>query len=171
MRLPVSKVYRGFSELDRFSDEKCAAYVRTAEQANAIGRLAVQGLVFIMFLPGSCLGGVSLLLVGQLLFGGPDEPDWTPLARLPLMMLGVAAPCIGALMVRDAWLRRMIQRQLERCVCPSCRYSLLGLRPVDGSVVCPECGAKHELASMGLEPADILAPVLVSADVLGDAKI
>jgi hypothetical protein len=168
MRLPISKVYRGFPELDRFSDEQCSAYVTTAERANLLGRLAVQGIVLLMFLPGSCVGGGLMIWAAHLVFGDPDEADWTLLASGLLMTLGVAAPCIGALMVRDTWLRRMIRRQLERCMCPSCRYSLLGLRPANGSVVCPECGAKHELASMGLEPADILAPVLVSGDVLGE---
>ena len=48
MRLPVSKLYRAFPELDPFTDEQCIAYVVTAKQRHRIRTIAGGLVVFVV---------------------------------------------------------------------------------------------------------------------------
>jgi hypothetical protein len=144
MRLPTFKVYRAFPELDRFRDEQCSKFVRSATRgfSRKIVQLVVQGLAFCLVL-GIVVWLVNLLIV----------PYWTSIdtfRREPLgLILGtvILAVClaisiVAAMFARDAWLIRGVRRAMFlRGACDACGYGLIGLGvDAQGRVTCPECG-------------------------------
>ncbi|MCC6320015.1 MAG: hypothetical protein IT438_01085 [Phycisphaerales bacterium] len=154
MRLPVSKVYRAFPELDRFDDLRCEAYVRTVRRA--------QGGIGLLIGFAHVLLGVATTLVMMIVFSmgvatattGQRVPSLVPLGFLVM----VVAPALGAFVgfgLRDRRLRRLLRSQIEQSRCPECSYLPLGLVPADGSIRCPECGGSFTLAELGLTAADI----------------
>lgn len=154
MRLPVSKVYRAFPELDRFDDGRCEAYVRTVRRA--------QGGIGLLIGFAHVLLGVATTLVMMIVFSmglaaatsGRGEPSLVPLGLLVM----VVAPAIGSFVgfgLRDRRLRRLLKAQIAGSRCPECSYLLLGLVPADGSIRCPECGGLFTLVELGLTAADI----------------
>ncbi len=157
MRLPASKVYRAFRELDRFTDEQCGWYVRRAIRKHAIS-MAFMGSV------GTALGGLVFGIVGALavLIGRAIEDgnvhNWMvyhSLAETMLIGVFIAIPAGAGLVtwlwVRDRWLRWAIRRELRRSTCPKCEYQLLGLRVDAGTVRCPECGLQTRLDLLNLD--------------------
>lgn len=156
----MSKVYRAFEELDRFSDDECIGFVKTAERVNRWTRVVVLGIVGLCFLPGGCIGGGLGIGLTNIVFGEVSAPDWRLGVALIFMVVGVGIPTVGGLVLRDVWLRSAVRKQLGRCACPVCDYSMLGLQPTEGAVVCPECGTRHTLSRLGLSNADILVPML-----------
>ncbi|MGD9690657.1 MAG: hypothetical protein AB7K52_13315 [Phycisphaerales bacterium] len=159
MRLPVSKVYRAFSELDRFSDAQCEAWVARARRGH------------VLLIDGSLLSGLALaagVTIGGFLVSWPmldfasRLPDnwWGASARVGLMVVWLAAmmlPGLAPLLARDWSLRWCIRMQLAGAACVRCRYSLLGLRVKRGEITCSECGEVMNLAALGLTPEDIIA--------------
>ncbi len=149
MRLPRSKVWRAFPELDRFDDARCARFVSAVRRG---------------LWPGILRRGLALAVLVALYIAVPLVIAATGLLRIrnptPLMqvlgVLGIFAvfivPAVPALMVRDWVLRRQIRGLLRRRgSCGKCRYGLAGL-PVsdDLVVVCPECGHSTQVdAAMG----------------------
>lgn len=146
MRIPGSKVYRAFPELDHFSDDQCRKFVRAANRgfwwtslrifvwvSGAISVLAVAaiGLSFLTGAWKKWLGDSVVEFVG-------DLSPWLAAALLfPL----------AALVLRDWLLIRLVRSILRtRGCCSRCSYGLLGL-PVDAdlSVTCPECGARTKV--------------------------
>lgn len=146
MRIPGSKVYRAFPELDHFSDDQCRKFVRAANRgfwwtslrifvwvSGAISILAVAaiGLSFLTGAWKNWLGDSVVEFVG-------DLSPWLAAALLfPL----------AALVLRDWLLIRLVRSILRtRGCCSRCSYGLLGL-PVDAdlSVTCPECGARTKV--------------------------
>lgn len=160
MRLPFSKIYRAFAELDRFSDAECAGFVRTAEKANALASACMTIVMVASIAPCGCIGGGLGIYLAHRLVGDPGEPGWPMTAGLALLTLGVTIPSMSGLWIRDVWLRNVVRKQLNRCTCPGCGYSLLGLIPSQGHAVCPECGTRHSLMELGLSTSDILVPML-----------
>lgn len=68
------------------------------------------------------------------------------MAGVMLLTLGAALAPVAAVRTRDVLLRRRLRIvQQERGLCDVCRYSLVGLPVVDGSVACPECGSITEV--------------------------
>ncbi|MCW5766183.1 MAG: hypothetical protein KIT68_09440 [Phycisphaeraceae bacterium] len=152
MRLPLSRVYRAFPELDRFSDELCETYVqRTAQRhSGAWGALNMLALGIAI---------VSTMIVVTILAGRNRPGGWSPHPTLQLCM-ALAAPTLGAiggLVIRDRWLRARLRRALNDTNCDGCTYSLLGLPLTDGFICCPECGRRMRPAERGLTPADFLS--------------
>ncbi|MDX2131383.1 MAG: hypothetical protein SFY69_04960 [Planctomycetota bacterium] len=144
MRLPMSRVYRAFPELDAFSDEQCAGFVRATKRR--LGRRALrvllQGIATVLGM--ACGAGVAWAYSEYVL--GGDSLRLTDAAYLA-MMAGVFVLVIGLggagwLVTRDVLLRRGIRRVLStRGTCPACGYGLTGIPLVaDGRVLCPECG-------------------------------
>lgn len=151
MRLPMSKIWRAFPELDRFDDARCRRYVNEAKRAHAMGGcllilLTMFGLVLWMFSTA-----ISGAIMGRL---DNMRPDWV---YVTLGLTAYGAPPLGVglglLLARDRWLRAAIRDRLNAARCLGCSYSLLGLAPLEGGrvVVCPECGRECELTDEMLE--------------------
>ena len=160
MRLPFSRIYRGFPELDKFSDEECCAYIARARAKHKPSlRVAMACAV-----PVST--AVSLIVLTLMIAAAGWVRAMQPSTlrnklevafdlATPIVVIPVGAVII--LLMYDFWLRWAIRKDLIRAVCPRCGYSLLGLNVVDASVVCPECGDAIRLTNIGLTPADVLA--------------
>lgn len=161
MRIPFSKVYRAFPELDAFSDAECSAYVQAVQRERAISLLATAMFAVVVSL-ASGLGAAYLTWrVLVLIFKVPDDrPTSDGLFGIFFSLIGsvgiLTMASVGFL-VRDLWLRWAIARRLRVARCTGCTYSLLGLSVVEGRVQCPECGQQTRLSDRGLTPADILA--------------
>ena len=141
MRLPLSKVWRAFPELDRFSDEQCRRFVRAARRgAGRVARVAaVVATLFVSWLAGGAL--VTWFTLNPATIGPWERVHgWAVTVVLLGMLVFATAP---AILLRDRLLRRRIMRIITlRGRCLMCKYNLLGL-PVgaDLLVTCPECGA------------------------------
>lgn len=161
MRIPFTKVYRAFSDLDRFGDAECRRYVRRA-LAKADWRLTTLPRVvgFSLFV------GVPLTLwaLDRATWMGvsiPQDPDIRILlAAIPGATLGL----FGWIVSRDWALRSCLREELEAARCRKCRYSLLGVRvdylgfgqePGRAVARCPECGTVWNLLDIGLSPWDL----------------
>ncbi len=171
MRVPLSRVYRAFPELDKFSDEQCRAYVKLARRERRVSGvlvvLACIGLVFVMvpllLVPTAALVehvGRSFLERGD--YQTPTLADLV--AAVIVATATVAPPGLLVLFIRDRWLHRAVRLHLQGAHCPRCAYLLLGLEVVDDMVRCPECGEQHRLRDLGLAPGDILATTAGAID-------
>lgn len=157
MRLPVSKIYRAFPELDRFDDDACEVYIERAKARNRLRTScggAVAGAIFVLFV------GAAIWLMIILLLHLPRDPrsEFWNLALIGtefgvMMLLG----CVFSFLARDYFLRRLLRWELQGARCPNCGYSMLGLRAIDGKIVCPECGEVRDFGAMGLTPQDLMA--------------
>ncbi len=150
MRLIRRKNYRAIPELDRFTDEQCERFVgsATSSWARRIGRWMVVGAATLMILCGSLFGVIQLaeFLDSKMVFWGTiGFIGWGV-----LLVAGTGAGLDGGLVVRDWTLRRRVRQLIARCgACPSCHYSLMGMRVgKDLTIVCPECGR-----SLAVDPA------------------
>lgn len=161
MRIPYSKVYRAFPELDAFSDGECRTFVQLAQRERAVGLLSTaMGAVVVAVCVGAMAGyvawtGLSLVL---------GEADLRPLNDVRfgayVSLTGFAAiffASLSGLVIRDLWIRWAIARRLGVARCSRCNYSLLGLSVIEDRVKCPECGTVVCLSDRGLKPVDILA--------------
>ncbi len=143
MRIPGRKIHRAFPELDRFSDDQCARFVRAANRGFWWGslRFVVWGATGGCILAAVVVGG-SLLLGTWQTWLGEDLVEM--LALLPPWLILLAVVPLLLLAARDWLLCRRVRSILAtRGRCQGCGYGLLGL-PVDEKLVvtCPECGAK-----------------------------
>lgn len=150
MRIPFTRIYRAFPELDRFSDEQCRRFVRAACRTGArrfVHRAALGALLLVLYVVTSPLAGLCMDLAERSL--GPRTPReaLSFLASVTGLIAVLAAPVLLTFLVRDHLLIRRIRDILQAGgVCPACRYSLIGL-PVSESniIVCPECGSPYEV--------------------------
>jgi len=166
LRLPISKIYRAFPELDRFSDERCEEYVRQARRelgymiwfvsivsAGVMAVVVVSALVLIVNLFRVFVSGVDPALLFPMAVG---------------CLIGI--PLLSGLLARDLvlgrFLRRYVRSKIERSRCPACKYSLLGQRMSKGVIRCPECGGTTTLQALGLQSPDDLMPPSSPADEL-----
>lgn len=144
MRIPASKVYRAFPELDRFPDEQCAAFVAAAaRKGRRVVRILLQALAVILSL---VVGGFLIhWLLGLLADAGISffKSNARYMAREAAWMLATFTTMGAAfLLTRDILLRIAIRTVMNRRgACHACAYGLTGL-PVssDSKVICPECG-------------------------------
>ncbi|MCC6660402.1 MAG: hypothetical protein IT437_05905 [Phycisphaerales bacterium] len=156
MRLPYSKVYRAFPELDRFDDGQCRLFVRQATAGSLRRRAAGAGLQLLAAVCG-VFAWLLIVGVGQSLLRLLRDGAVRDVLTIVLAAGLVFVPSIAALITRDAWLRRSVRARLVSARCPGCEYSLLGLPVVLGVAVCPECGQELDLERMGLTPKDLIA--------------
>jgi len=165
LRIPRSKIYRAFPELDPFSDEDCQRFMQRARSQGG----------FEVFINGALYGGggailAILFIVMAPLFTWLSRLFWDQLGRarseelaifIILLLVG-SLPTMGGLIARDIVYRRLMQRainlQLDRIRCLECQYSLLGQVARDGRVRCPECGAVVTLRRLGLSAEDLIPP-------------
>lgn len=73
---------------------------------------------------------------------------------LPAILIRAAFASAAAL----RWLNALPgRRRFARGLCPHCSYDLRGIRPADGRVTCPECGASHPSPSVPNGGGDSIA--------------
>ncbi len=155
MRIPGTKVWRAFPELDRFDDDQCARFVRGARRSRAmvirvlLGALIV--VVGIITMASVGLAGAGLVVAFKMNKFG--QYDWRGDVRdIVLVVLVGGAGLMSGLLLRDRLLRKRITWVIaHRGSCSNCHYVLLGL-PVDAqlNVICPECGVPTPVdASLG----------------------
>lgn len=158
MRIPFSRPWRAFPELDGFTDEQCAAYARLAKRERLGSRVLVTfGAGFLSLVLALCGLWVGVWILESLgdMTRGSSASD---LLSAVLLAVGAAGPSsLFFLAVRDRWLRWALRKHINKAHCPACGYVLLGLRVEDGAVVCPECGGRLVLADLGLTPESLLA--------------
>jgi hypothetical protein len=153
MRLIVRQLWRAFPELDGFSDEQCAAFVKVASLSK---RHALAGSL-VLFGGGALglvvVGLVSMALLNPVTTGAASV--WDALWRLAAAaaVFAVAAGCV--LRLRDWLLRRSVLRLFAtRGACEGCGHGLAGLPADVQRVICPECSlAKALLASEAVADA------------------
>ncbi|MDP1661576.1 MAG: hypothetical protein Q8L55_06630, partial [Phycisphaerales bacterium] len=151
MRIPGSKVYRAFAELDRFTDDQCRRFMKGVKRDWWVARVArwvAVGASFVIALV-LCYGS-SVYLVWRFIppdgsRGATDTLYWVVL--LLAMVTPVLIGLLSALLVRDWLLRRRLRAVInERARCIVCGYSMLGLAvPESLVVICPECGAPTDV--------------------------
>ncbi len=149
MRIPLSRVWRAFPELDRFTNEQCARFVRAACRT---GRRHVHHaallVLFLLFVVASVLLAAGIAHVFERLWAPSSRGARVANVVLVVLMLAIVAlPPLLVMLIRDRLLLRRIRRVLRtRGACPGCRYTLVGL-PVSAAlaVVCPECGYEAEV--------------------------
>ena len=145
MRVPMSKVWRAFAELDRFDDERCARFVRAAKRRWWVVAM-VQGTAaslawLVMAVPAMGLAmWASESLTRRLTLG--DAGFVCVLAVVASLSLGITF--VPLLLFKDWRLRRRIRVLIAaRGSCVKCGYGLLGLPVSEGlRVRCPECGCE-----------------------------
>ncbi len=135
MRLPFTKIWRAFPELDRFSDAQCERFVAAA--GGWVPRI-VQFFAVMISIP------VLLFAYFQLLFALPNwwssggEGEWTVIGAAVVFGLSL----VVGMAARDRVLRQRVKEVMRAgSTCAGCHYSILGL-PVseETKVRCPECG-------------------------------
>lgn len=143
MRLITRKpLYRAFPELDRFTDEQCQRFLKSANRG------VLRGLIRAAVIFTLGIGLFSGTLTGMMWLSDTviDLGDKLPVISA-VIAFSMGAGFIGGLIIRDLLLRRRVRRVIdERGVCSGCGYVLLGLHVgPDLKVVCPECGAATEV--------------------------
>ncbi|MBL0928127.1 MAG: NUDIX domain-containing protein [Phycisphaerales bacterium] len=151
MRIPGTRIYRAFPELDRFSDADCAAWIERAKERG--GKV----LALAPIVTGCVLLPVGAVLAFVLSRFADETLDILTLTVSVFAAVVVGVPTMSTLLVRDRLLRRAIRAAVLGATCPRCAYSLLGLRVTEGAVRCPECAHLTVLAERDLTPDDILA--------------
>lgn len=158
MRLPISRVYRAFPELDRFPDHVCERYVAQARYKAWRSKIAV-ALLAMLSVPVMFLVTLFLLMqVGELFHKNAIRSSTSIWPVLIVLVLSTAAAILTPLCIRDRWLIWAVRKQIGGTGCPRCGYQLIGLTIDNGRVRCPECGFTESLVNLNLTPADLLAP-------------
>lgn len=148
MRMPTSKLYRAFPELDPFDDERCVRFVRAAQ--GKWWRRAMRWIGLVVFAVVSFAGlgwGLTDLATGLLRNGAHPNRAFGPispiLGQAACLAIALLIGGLASLVLRDVLLRRSVRRVLKGSAdCWNCGYRLLGL-PVsaENSIRCPECGS------------------------------
>ncbi|XAL98000.1 hypothetical protein OT109_10365 [Phycisphaeraceae bacterium D3-23] len=158
MRIPTTKIYRAFAELDDFTDEQCERLMRRVKLrigTNVTWNLSLVVLYIVLlfvvlFVLLAVLAGAEIASAYQM---GVDAVSVGVVLGVP------AAICLG---LRDFVLRkRLVQAidyAIDRVRCLACRYILIGQVARDEHVVCPECGSRQHLAQLGITEADLIPP-------------
>lgn len=145
MRLITRQIHLAFPELDRYSEEQCARFLRAA-RGSWLRRLFTIVAIWVV---GACVSIGGVLLVSVITSSVLPEFDLTTASGLRFyaviaaIILALALGPMSAIFLRDRLLGRRVRLILRiRGVCPSCWYSLVGLAVSPASTVsCPECGA------------------------------
>ncbi len=159
MRFPLSKAYRAFPELDRFSDAECEGFVRLAKSQN-------RPATYLWTLVGVLVAGFSIpvgfaltMFIANVVAkrGGPSAGSNATLIAFAGILLSLIGGAMLGVITYERWLKRTILSRVRAHHCAACSYSLLGLPVIDGGIICPECGQRFDLAARGLSAADVLA--------------
>ena len=169
MRIPTSKIYRAFEELDEFSDEQCERLMRRVR----IDTGATSGMVGFVFLATILV----FFTVWFLLYLVPVEFRGLSMRLRPYFDLDMViwflteafAVAATGFATRDYILRKhlraAIELRIERVRCPDCKYILIGQRPRNDMVACPECGTTTSLGALGVTANDLIPPTTPEEEV------
>lgn len=147
-RLPVKHLYRAFPELDTYSDEQCQRFMRASR--GGFARTIVHAAIILAITIAGFIGG-SLFLIWfissttqnvPIMNLGRPAPLWQAILYTILIIATVALGPILGFLARDFLVIDRIRWILRsRGLCPTCRYSLVGLAvDAESRVLCPECG-------------------------------
>jgi len=160
LRLPWSRIYRAFPELDQFSDDECERYLR-----QVYVQRRTRGWPVVAAVAGGVAWPLLALSVARLSARScSGQSVFFPVLLLVGEVLAVALPLLW---MRDFLMIRSIRGRIDNTRCTACRHSLLGLpllgppeggRPGSGAeaVRCPECGSVMVLSDLGLVTADLI---------------
>lgn len=181
MRIPLTKAWRAFPELDAYDDATCREYMKRAAGGSRWGRFVACPTIAIAMIPfavvlGTWSGRLLAGLVGQRAWWAAIE--W-PLVMVygPLLALIWSLPIIVPMATSDLLIRRQLTRRIRTADCPGCRYSLLGqtirhdaARRRD-MVRCPECGLEIAVGPDGVPRENLMlagspVPAEVEAGVM-----
>jgi uncharacterized Zn finger protein (UPF0148 family) len=162
MRIPYSKVYRAFPEFDRFGDAQCEAYLRYLRNSPRTNYSSVRvmlvflAIVAVVASPIVALYGATFLvrIVAPGMFKSANGDVYWLASMGGALLVCFSASALVILTIRDLVIRRAIREQLKGVRCDHCGYSLLGVRVLEGVVLCPECGDKFTIALRGLREED-----------------
>jgi len=161
VRIPWSKVHRAFPELDRFDDRTCLEFIQLAcrkfwRSRMIVGAFGVAVCVatFIALMIGlnTVLDGVMYRTVAERLRSPYYLGFWAGGIAISGAFVG-----FSGLLIRDRWIRWAVGSQIVATRCLNCEYSLLGLTPDAGCVLCPECGQRTNLEERGITAQELLA--------------
>lgn len=155
MRIPGSKVYRAFPELDPFPDESCRKFVQAATRGVIRKALIATVVLPIAVFGFGCAVYLWMLGLDVLEKSTGHRIDALGLWMLPLAAILLIMALVGvlpAIFARDLMLRISLSRVLrDSGTCFSCGYGLIGLpanRENEGWWIrCPECQARCEVDS------------------------
>src|SRR5262245_53710442 len=109
MRVPVSKAYRAFPELDGFTDAQCDQFVKLANRRRWLSMVISTGVGMVAMLVVGIGGGalarfvyasmVSLGVLRRVPIGLLDQ-----LIECSPVIVGLCAGSVAAFMIRDRWL-------------------------------------------------------------------
>ena len=174
MRIPLTKVYRAFPELDGFPDHECRRFVRRARRRVLVWMwVPVVGLFGSFAAIAAAIVAVNVHFRDQLrslsrwfdrAIGGviPVEYPVGDLAVAAIFLFAITVgPWLAFALPRDSLIRRAVAKRIEIADCTGCEHSLIGLPLLTGradpAVRCPECGRDMVLSEIGLIPDDLLA--------------
>ncbi len=163
MRIPLSKIYRAFPELDPFPDSECERFVLSArtQSGATIGAASFFAFCFSLMVYAIFVWFIAAWasrFIKQLFQGSLAVDQLEMLSTGLVLVCGPLFACLCFGLTRDTFLRRAILDRINLARCTACKFSLLGLPVVLGQVRCPECGGVINLASIGLRPTDLLTP-------------
>ena len=164
MRIPKSKIYRAFPELDEFSDAQCERFMQRIEVSGFRKGVPLVAFLIVFGLSGLLVIILSVSILDayyyELIRSGNEFVK--VLLILTGMLLFLPVPPMSGLLARDVLLRRnlelVINEKLERIRCLDCRYVLIGQIPENGKVTCSECGRVHLLSRLGIVADDLIPP-------------
>lgn len=168
MRLPLTKPWRAYPELDRYSDTQCRAIMNQAHRAFQLWRtifavcailLSVIGFFCCMF---ACVSFAGML---DKTFRERHVLKLTGLALILSSLIPIILVMFGSRLVTS----RALRAHLGALKCFACRYLLIGLRiestdARNPGVACPECGSFNPLLDMGIQAQLTETGVLADPD-------
>lgn len=171
MRIPLSKVYRAFPELDRFSDQQCELLMKRVQLQQG----TTVGITFLVLVACIVLA-VGLLIITQVALSLMALPvDVANRHEQTILRVGfivvMVPPAAMGVVLRDSILRRRLTRaldyEIDRVRCLSCKYILIGQVASAGRIDCPECGSSFALNQLGITEDDLLPPSNLSGPMQG----
>lgn len=138
MRVLTRQIWRAFPELDRFSDDQCARFVRAARRGVLASIAQTLACAVVASLCLAAVGGLVWLLPAHL---WNTSSGFMAVASAATVIAFLSAS-LSALLVRDMMLRQRLRWVIKaKGTCGNCSYGLLGLPvPDDLRITCPECG-------------------------------
>ncbi|MCC6660403.1 MAG: hypothetical protein IT437_05910 [Phycisphaerales bacterium] len=147
MRLPISKPWRAFPELDRYTDQQCERFLAEAHTSQRRLMMISHAMVAAVIVGGVAAGIALVSWTHDVLWRRFGTPAIIAVALSPVAVL----PVIVVMLSRRTH-RLLLFRELGRWrdaghpECPRCNYPLVELPERDCTKTCPECGYVVELA-------------------------